>query len=67
MSGKCSLCSRQYKWESLIAEEEGRTDLGGQKAVPGAITIHFLALFFALLVQLDHRLPELALSSQERF
>ena len=36
---------------SLIGEEEGRTDLGGPKAGPGAITIHFLALVFALLIQ----------------
>lgn len=43
--------------DGLIAEEEG-TDLGGWKAVPGVITIHFLVLFFVLLIQLDHRLLE---------
>ena len=44
--------------ESLIAEEEGRTDLGGLQGAPAVITVHFMALLFDLLIRLDHRLLE---------
>lgn len=43
---------------SLIAEEEGRTDLGGLQGAPAVITVHFTVLLFDLLIRLDHGLLE---------